>query len=364
MRYHNGLARDPKTGKTHARRWVDGPLYHRCFRLRADAEEYLRNFDRADAGLEARPGTVTLADAWAAYVRQLNQRGQKKGTTPDALAETLRFYATKYRAIEREFGAVAALAEVRDEDLDEYVERRRSGRRPVGNRTIRAELLLLRRLTKRAGVTPRWQMPELVVRQRPRRAPSPEEVAKPWRELEGPARTALGLFLLTGTRASEALRLDVANVDRKAKTIRLAARKTSDELRVALVPTLERLLPKSGRAVAASAAAVRSALVRASVRADLPRWSGPGLGRHAFATWAVQLGGFRVADVVDALGHRLPGVATPLYIHAQAVEPMRRPMSRFAERTLLRALRDLDRGCEPRSNPSQKGMKRPRDVNR
>jgi hypothetical protein len=67
-------------------------------------------------------------------------------------------------------------------------------------------------------------------------------------------------------------------------------------------------------------------------------WHGPGLGRHAFVSWAVQFGGFTTAQVADALGHRLPGVAMPLYIHAQVVEPVRRPMSLKVKAVLLKAL--------------------------
>jgi len=107
------------------------------------------------------------------------------------------------------------------------------------------------------------------------------------------------------------------------------------------VDTLAVLLPSSGPLVAATEAAVRSALVRASARAGTRTWSGPGLGRATFSTWAVRYGGFTQEQVADALGHRTPGSATPGYIRAQAVEPVRRPMARLVERVLLEAVAGL-----------------------
>jgi len=316
-------------GRWQVRKQVKGRRVALSFTVKTDALEYLRNLERQDAGLPALQRPVSLEEGRKIYEDGLHQRG--------APETTLRFYAAKFAVLERLFGAAGRLDRITEGDVGAYVEARRG--EGVQNKTIKEELALLHRTTRRSGITPAWHKPALRVTYHPRRAPSPDEVAALWRELNGPPRVALALCLLTGMRASEAMRATVADCDLKAKTIRLTDRKTPDPVYVAIVPTLNGLLPKAGRLVGASADAVRSAMVRASKRAGTPAtWYGPGLGRHSFASWAVQFGGFTTAQVADALGHRLPGVATPLYIHAQAVEPVRRPMSLKVESVLLKAL--------------------------
>ena len=79
------------------------------------------------------------------------------------------------------------------------------------------------------------------------------------------------------------------------------------------------------------------ALERPSRDAGGPRLSGPGIGRHCFATWAVAHAGYTTEQIADALGHRRPGAASH-YIHAAAVEPLRRPMAKAIEALLLAEL--------------------------
>ena len=316
-------------GRWQVRRQVNGRRVAVSFSVKADALEYLRNLERQDAGLPALQKPVSLVEGRKIYEDGLHQRG--------APETTLRFYKAKFAVLERLLGTAGRLDRITEADVGAYVEKRRA--EGVQNKTMKEELALLHRTTRRSGITPAWHKPALRVTYHPRRAPSPDEIAALWRELNGPSRVALALCLLTGMRASEAYRATVADCDLKAKTIRLIDRKTPDPVHVAIVPTLKALLPKAGPLVAATDNAVRLAMVRASVRAGLdPKWYGPGLGRHSFASWAVQFGGFTTAQVADALGHRLPGVATPLYIHAQAVEPVRRPMSLKVEAVLLKAL--------------------------
>jgi len=327
---------DVERGVYRCRRQVNKREYRASFRRKPDAEEWERNMDRRTAGLASLPRIVTLQEAWNLYKTGLRDAG-----SPET---TLRYYKVKYTRLEEHFLGVAILNRLTGTDIQGYVLHRRQGTRPVGNRTLRAELALLYRMTVRAGeaheceIVPAWRMPRLRVVERHRQVPEPEEMARLWHELRGPARVAVGLCLFTGMRASEAMRAHTRDLSLRDKVLLLRERKTNDEHVVPVVDTLAALLPLSGSLVAATEAAVRSALVRASARAGTRTWSGPGLGRATFSTWAVRYGGFTQEQVADALGHRTSGTATPGYIRAQAVEPVRRPMAQLVERVLLGAL--------------------------
>ena len=330
---------DAGRGVYRCRRQVNKREYRASFRRKPDAEEWERNMDRRTAGLDPLPRIVTLQEAWDLYKAGLREAG-----SPET---TLRYYRVKYARLEEHLSGGTVLNRLTHVDVQDYILARRRARRPAGNRTLRAELALLYRMTVRAGeaheceIVPAWRMPRLRVVERHRQVPEPEEMARLWHELHGPAQVAVGLCLFTGMRASEAMRAHTRDLSLRDKVLLLRERKTNDEHVVPIVDTLAVLLPSSGPLVAATEAAVRSALVRASARAGTRTWSGPGLGRATFSTWAVRYGGFTQEQVADALGHRTPGSATPGYIRAQAVEPVRRPMARLVERVLLEAVAGL-----------------------
>ena len=172
---------------------------------------------------------------------------------------------------------------------------RQAAKRPAGNRTVRAELALLHRMTVRAGealefdLIPQWRMPRFRIVERHRQVPTPAQLAAVWVRLEGPPLVALALCTLTGMRASEAFRAQADDVNAEDATIRLRGRKAGDELVVAMTDTLAALLPRTGRLVRANEYHVSWALERASRDAGGPRLSGPGnrppllrnLGRRA-----------------------------------------------------------------------------------
>jgi len=60
--------------------------------------------------------------------------------------------------------------------------------------------------------------------------------------------------------------------------------------------------PKRGALVGAAHHEVAYVLKRTSHRLGLSRWTGPGLGRHAFASWAVRFAGYTSGQVTEALG--------------------------------------------------------------
>lgn len=325
---------NPRYHNWRCRRRVNGRVMQATFTYKEDAAEWDRNMERRAAGLEPLQRDVTLAQGWALYQQQLEVRG-----SPET---TFAFYRCKYARLEEWFTPVSVLNCIDKDTVQAYLMTRRQA--GIANKTIKDELSLLRRLTVRAEVRPEWRMPQLRVVQVRRIPPTPEEAAILWRELHGPALTAFALCLLAGMRASETFRVTRADYDEKSRTLDLTGRKTQDTLVVPVVPTLAALLPAAGRLVPISEWGVASEFRRASKRAGLRNWTGPGLGRHAHATWAIQYGGFTSQQVADALGHLLPGAATPRYIHAGAVEPVRRPVAELVEGTLLAALAALDSG--------------------
>ena len=313
------------------RRMVRGRVYKASFTRKEDASEWLRKLERLGAGLEPIPQLVTLQEAWAIYRGGLAQRG----TTP----ETLRYYGAKYAALTGILGEHAILNRVTEADVSRYLETRRDG--GIGNRTLKSELTFLHRLAERAEAQPRWAVPPLKITENPRKVPTPAQWAAVWRQLEGPAAVALGLCTLTGMRASEAFRCHASDYDAERAVIRLSARKAGDVHVVPVVPTLAALLPAKGPLVKATEHEVSWALEAASKATKGPRLSGPGIGRHCFATWAVALCGYTEDKVGDALGHARPG-ATRRYIHAEAVEPIRRPMALAVEALVLAELGKLE----------------------
>ena len=326
---HN-LRYDASARLWRCRRMVRGRVYKASFTRREDAGEWLRNLERQAAGLDPIPQPVTLAEAWALYQGGLAQRG----TTP----ETLRYYTSKYAALASVLGANAVVNRFAQGDVSGYLSARRED--GVGNRTLRHELTLLRRMTTRAKIQPRWSMPDLKITEHPREVPTPAQFAAVWRHLEGPAAVALALCSFTGMRASEAFRCRAADYDAASGALRLSGRKAGDTHVVPVVPTVAELLPRSGALVKAKVSKVSSALRSASKAAGGPELSGPGIGRHCFATWAVTLCSYTTEQVGDALGHARPG-ATRRYIHGRGVVAIHRPMALAVESLVLAELGKL-----------------------
>lgn len=308
---------------------VNGRRQQFSFLNKADAQEHERNAYRGAAGLPARRKAVTLEQGWEAWKASLRRRGKRP--------ETLRFYEGKYAALKKLLGPYARLDHIAKPTIDDYLERRWAD--GVSGKTIHEEIGVLHRMTEETELIPLWQMPDIAWDDNGRRPAQPEEAAAMWMALKGPAKVAFALCLTTGMRAGEAFRVTADDCDWGLRTIRLSARKEHDTIHVAMVDTLRSILPREGVLVAGSYDAVRMGFVRASARAKAPRvWYGPGLGRTTFSTWAVERGGFTENQVSDALGHRAKGVSTPTYIHARAVEPVRRPMSEFIEQLLLKSV--------------------------
>ncbi len=335
---------DPVYRVHRVRKVIDGREYNATFTVAEDAEEYLRTLERRAAGLEPLPVTATLAEGKAAYLARLRERG--------CSSETLRFYEPKFKALTNFFGTGAELSRLDDEAISAYLAARRgkdNGKRVRSNRTLRAELALLHRVTRLVKVRPLWEPPELVVPTRPRRYVPPAELAALWQALPDgePAKVALGLCALGSLRASEAYRATAAHVDSGGAVLTFSGdeRKTGQPHAVPITPTLARLLPVRGPLVKALPYVAGWKLKTTSKALGIPVWTGPGLGRHVFASWAVKFAGYTTAQVAEALGHARPGTAA-CYIHGEAVESLLRPMAEQVERVLLEAIAGLATGAE------------------
>jgi integrase len=336
---------DRRHGRYRVRKAVNGREYNRTFTRPEDAEEYVRTLERRAAGLEPLPVTATLAEAEAAYLAKLRERG--------CSSETLRFYGPKFDALRTAFGAGQDLSRLDDAAISAYLKLRRVGeegkKKVRSNRTLRAELALLHRVSRLVKVRPTWDIPDLVVPNQPRRYVPPEELAHLWVALadRSPAKIALGLCALGSLRASEAFRATAAHVASDRTVLALAGpeRKTGQPHTIPLVRTLTAQLPARGALVGAVHHEVAYVLKRTSRRLGLPAWTGPGLGRHVFASWAVKYAGYTSGQVAEALGHARPG-AVRFYVHGEAVESLLRPMAEQVERVLLEAIAALDTGAE------------------
>lgn len=327
--YRDGIGYDRERKVWRVRVTRLGRVFKATARTREEAEA-IRDAIRRGTPVVTAP---TLSSSAVEWVERLIQIGRSP--------ETLRYYDAKLAALVRGLGD-RVLTTIDDSDIAAYV----AGRRQAGAsaRTIREELAILARLYRAAGLPLPWRMPALRIEERYRRAPDPEEVAHLWLALgEHPAKAALALCILTGMRASEAMRAQAEWYDPGAQVLRLpgSATKTGRPRELPVVATLAALIPAAGPIVRASAVAVRQALRRASQRAGIPEWSGPGLGRHAFATWCVAYGGRVLEQVADALGHARPSLPTARYIHAVALRPLLRPMAELVERLLLDAISAL-----------------------
>jgi integrase len=336
---HRNVKYDAARRVYRVRKQVKGQRVAKSFPHREDAEDWLRSRDRQAAGLEPLRMPLSLADARDRYLAHLGEIG--------ASPETMRYYAAKFTALVTVLGAGCDLAQLDDARISAYLGARRdkSGdKKARSNRTLRAELALLARISRLSKIRPLWDMPKLIVTMNPRRYVAPDELARLWSALEQgePAQVALGLCALGGLRASEAYRATAADVDRVNATLTLGGprRKTGHPHTIPLVPLLLGLAPRHGALVAAKPVQVSWRLERLSRTLGIPSWTGPGLGRHSFASWAVRFGGFTGSQVADALGHARPG-AIRYYIHAEGVETLMRPMALRVESVLLHALNGL-----------------------
>lgn len=331
--YRDGIGYDRARGLWRVRVCRAGRIYKASARSKEEAER-IRDLLRYGRG--SIEESWTLSTAAAQWISRLLAIGRSP--------ETIRYYDAKLAALFRGLGD-RLLTSITDADISAYVRARREA--GASGRTIREELAILARVYRAVRVPLPWVMPRIRIEERYRRVPQPEEVARLWLALgQHPARAALGLCLLAGLRASEAMRARAEWYDRERQVLVLPGRatKTGRSRELPVVATLAALIPDRGPIVQASELAVRDAFRRASAKAGLPEWSGPGLGRHAFATWCVAFGGRVLEQVADALGHSRPGLPTARYVHAVALQPMLRPMAELVERLLLDAIAAVQEG--------------------
>lgn len=328
LAFRNNIARDPVTGRYHVRVVVRGRAIQRGFPTKRSALAALEHYIMAAAGIPDGAAVPRLAEAVEDFVARLRLLNRSESTVG--------YYRLRFARLVEGLGDVR-LDGVDQSDVEGYVRERSA---EVGPGTVNKELGSLATLYRHVGIEPRWRLPSLSHHPRSRKVHPPATVARLWRDLDDPARVAVGLCLLAGLRASEAFSAEASWVRVDDGELWVPIRKVGAWNRTALVPTLAAILPSDGPLVRTSEAQVRYTLEEASKRLGVsPTWKGPGAFRHHCATWAVEAGASR-DQVREVLSHQA-GTVTDRYIHSQAVK-VKRTVLEMVERVFLEALEAAD----------------------
>jgi len=361
VKYRNRIGRDVlPSGKAvyRGKTVVRGQPRKFTHKKRVLVEQWLEERDRERAGLPAsgRTRRFVLRQAFDGYLGEL--RKYRRPTT------TVQYYANKFTQLREGLGEDGFLDWLGQTEIDAYISQRLD---QVGVGTVLKELRALATVTRWLKLRSTWEIPRMLAeshKPKRRRIPTAAAAARLWLRLEPPARAAMGLCLLAGWRAQEALRATAAWCDWRARELYLPEEGTKEHEpnRTAMVATLAKILPRKGRLVAATKGQITAQFKRASVRAGIePTIQGPGIFRHCAATWLAELG-FGRDDRQLILSHA-HGDVTERYTHSQLVG-RKREMLRKLEAYFLKAVRATRRGQKPgtkRVHPASASVqKRPR----
>lgn len=366
MKYHGRIGRETlPSGKAvyRARVVVRGKVRKYSHKTRVLVEQWLEERDRERAGLPAsgRTRRHQLRHAFDGYLAELKR--YRRPTT------TQQYYGNKFTQLREGLGEDGFLDWLGQVDVDAYIAARLE---QVNLGTVLKELRALATVCKWLKLRREWEIPRMLAeshKPRRRRIPTVQVAARLWLQLEPSARAAMGLCLLAGWRAQEALRATAAWCDWRARELYLPEEGTKEREpnRTAMVATLAKVLPRKGRLVAATKGQVTAAFKRASAAIGLhPSIQGPGLFRHCAATWLTELG-FGRDDLRLILSHA-HGDVTDRYRHSQVIG-RKREMLRKLEAYFLKAVEAARRGRKPGTNrvqPASAGVQkrplRPRAV--
>jgi integrase len=362
VKYRNRIGRDVlPSGKAvyRAKTVVRGQPRKFTHKNRVLVEQWLEERDRERAGLPAsgRTRRFLLRQAFDGYLAEL-----RKYRRP---ATTVQYYENKFTQLREGLGEDGFVDWLGQTEIDAYITQRLE---QVGIGTVLKELRALATVCSWLKLRREWEIPRMLAeshKPRRKRIPTVEAAARLWLRLEPPARAAMGLCLLAGWRAQEALRARADWCDWRARELYLPEEGTKEREpnRTAMVATLAAVLPRKGCLVAATKGQVTAAFKRASKAAGVePAIHGPGIFRHCAGTWLAELGYGR-DDRALILSHAR-GDVTERYTHSQLVG-RKRAMLRKLEAYFLRAVAAA-RGRKPGTKrvhpPSATVRKRPRRL--
>ena len=344
MKYRNRIGRDIlPSGKAvyRAKTVIRGQPRKFTHKTRALVEQWLEERDRERAGLPAsgRSRRFLLRQAFDGYLAEL-----KRYRRP---ATTIQYYGNKFTQLREGLGEDGFVDWLGQAEVDAYITQRLE---QVGIGTVLKELRALATVCTWLKLRREWDIPRMLAeshKPKRRRIPSVETAARLWLRLELPARAAMGLCLLAGWRAQEALRATAAWCDWRARELYLPEEGTKEHEpnRTAMVATLAKVLPRKGRLVAATKGQVTAAFRRASAAAGVePAIQGPGIFRHCCGTWLAELGYGR--DDRQLILSHAHGDVTERYTHSQLVG-RKREMLRKLEAYFLKAVAGVRRGQKP-----------------
>jgi integrase len=308
----------------HARTVVRGKVRKFSHKNRALVEQWLEERDRERAGLPAsgRTRRHQLRTAFDDYLAEL--RRYKRPTS------TLQFYGNKFGRLCDGLGGDGFVDWLGQAEIDAYIAERL---KEAGPGTAVKELRVLATVARWLKVRMEWEIPRMLAeshKPKRRRIPTIDDAARLWLVLEPPAKAAMGLCLLAGMRASEACRARAEWCDWRARELYLPEEGTKEREpnRTAMVASLAKVLPRRGRLVPCTKSQLAAAFRRGFAAAGMETGvQGPGVFRHAAATWLTEVG-FGRDDVRLILSHA-HGDITARYLHGQMIA---------RKRTMLRAL--------------------------
>jgi len=344
VKYHGRIGRETlPSGKAvyRARTVLRGKVRKFTHKNRALVEQWLEERDRERAGLPAsgRSRRHQLRQAFDGYLAEL-----RKYRRPPT---TVQYYGNKFTQLREGLGEDGFLDWLGQAEIDAYITERLE---QVSVGTVLKELRALATVCTWLKLRSTWEIPRMLAeshKPKRRRIPTVAVAARLWLQLEPPARASMGLCLLAGWRAQEALRATAAWCDWRARELYLPEEGTKEHEpnRTAMVATLARILPRKGRLVAATKGQVTAQFKRASAATGLePSIQGPGIFRHCAATWLAELG-FGRDDRQLILSHA-HGDVTERYTHSQLVG-RKREMLRKLEAYFLKAVEGVRRGRKP-----------------
>ena len=344
MKYHGRIGRETlSSGKAvyRARTVVRGKVRKYSHKTRVLVEQWLEERDRERAGLPAsgRTRRYQLRQAFDGYLAEL--RRYKRPAT------TVQYYENKFTQLREGLGEDGFLDWLGQAEIDGFIAQRLE---QVGIGTVLKELRALATVTRWLKVRTEWEIPRMLAeshKPKRRRIPCVAAAARLWLRLEPAARAAMGLCLLAGWRAQEALRATAAWCDWRARELYLPEEGTKEREpnRMAMVATLAKVLPRKGRLVAATKGQVTAQFKRASRGAGVePAVQGPGIFRHCCGTWLAELGYGR--DDRQLILSHAHGDVTERYTHSQLVG-RKREMLRKLEAYFLKAVAGVRRGRKP-----------------
>ncbi len=333
LKFTNGVARNPATGRYHVRVMTAGRVIQKVLPTKRSAEALVRDLKvekvRASLGLGPSVTGATIKQVTTTFIEEAEARGVMDST------------AGRYRRVAKILNRVLGpqrSARLANADIARFVATRRS--EGVSGRTIQAELSLLRTFV-RGTVGPafiEWVTPTLYDPQQaaPKPIPTDTEIAGLLWTLrdQPPWYRVILLGLLTALRPSDVLAVGPAHLQTTDSGDPILAvpmqKRRGQVLALPVVPRLWTVISAVDSGTFGPTVTTYQSFqsgLRHHTRTLTTPWNGIQALRRTAATWASEAG-FTDDQVGLLLGHKVRGMAREHYIRPAADPwiPVRREM--------------------------------------